>query len=203
VTVTATDARHSPATQGWSVLLPPGWTSLPTAPDAAPAAIRRLLDRTFEGRARDELVQVRVELDRLLREQCAKAAELGATHLHTLTEPVGGVPVSASLVGVPVTVTTDDEMLDALTVVLGGAAGVVDAGETRLGDHFALRRVRRTPAELGGPRDAPTPMATHVDYVVALPDESALILSFTTTTEPVHEELIVLFEAIASTLTLA
>lgn len=39
-------------------------------------------------------------------------------------------------------------------------------------------------------------MATHVDHVVALPDESALILS-STTTEPVHQGLVVLVEAIA------
>lgn len=185
---------------GWTVLLPSSWVTLPTDPDAARPVIKRLLDRTFEGKPRDELAPHRIRLDQGLRRQCAAARRMGARHVHALAEPVRGIPVSATLVGVPLDLPPDDDLLDALTAVLGAAQGVVEAEEVEVNGMFALRRLRRAPTRLDEDPTSPEVMGTHVEYVVALPDETLLVLAFTTTTEPVARELVVLFDAIASTL---
>lgn len=185
---------------GWTVMLPSSWVTLPTDPEAARPVIKRLLDRTFEGKPRDELAPHRIRLDQGLRRQCAAAREMGADHVHALAEPVRGMPVSATLIGVPLDLAPDDDLLDALTHVLGGAEGVVESEETEAAGHYALRRVRRAPTRLDDDPTSPEVMATHVEYVVALPDDSLLVLAFSTTTEPVHRQLTVLFDAIAQTL---
>lgn len=185
---------------GWTVLLPSGWVTIPTEPEASRPVIKRLLDRSFEGKPRDELVQHRIRLDRALRRQCASAAERGAAHVHALAEPIRGLPVSATLIGIPLDLRPGEDLLDALAQSLGSAEGVVEAEETEVSGRFALRRVRRAPTRLDDDPTTPEVMATHVEYVVALPDETMLVLAFTTTTEPVHRQLVVLFDAIASTL---
>jgi hypothetical protein len=185
---------------GWTVLLPSSWTTLPTDPAAARPAIKRLLDRSFEGKPRDELAQHRIKLDQMLRRQCAAAGEMGARHVHALSEPVRGLPVTATLIGVPLDLPPEHDLLDALTEVLGAAEGVVESEETEVSGMFALRRVRRRPTRLDDDPTSPEVMSTHVEYVVALPDETLLVLAFTTTTEPVHRELVVLFDAITTTL---
>lgn len=185
---------------GWTVMLPRTWVTIPTEPDAARPVINRLLDRTFDGQPRDELVHHRIRLDRGLRRQCASARDMGAEHVHALAEPVRGLPVSATLVGVPLDLTPDADLLDALTEVLGSAEGVVESEESEAAGHYALRRVRRAPTRLDDDPTSPEVVATHVEYVVALPDDSLLVLAFSTTTEPVHQQLILLFDAIAQTL---
>jgi hypothetical protein len=192
--------RQTRTGAGWSLLLPPEWTTLPTEPEAARAAIRRLIDRAFEGKPRDELVKARIEIDTLLREQVAQARKAGASHVHALTEPIRGMPVSATLIGVPVDVRGDDDLLDALTEVLGSAEGVVESGEDTIGGMFALRRVRRRRGRLDEAGEGPEVTSTHVDYVVPISADRLLVLAFTTSTEQLHEELVVLFDAIASTL---
>jgi hypothetical protein len=48
--------------------------------------------------------------------------------------------------------------------------------------------------------DEPEVTGTSVDYVVQLPDKSLLVMVFTTVTDELHRELVVLFDAIADTL---
>ncbi|MGZ4591013.1 MAG: hypothetical protein ACXV2I_09530, partial [Actinomycetes bacterium] len=194
--------RETRAEAGWSVLLPPGWTTLPTEPEAARAASKRLIDRMFEGKPRDELVTARIEIDTLLRRQVDQAREAGASFVHALTEPIRGVPVSATLIGVPVQVRTGDDLLDALTEVLGTADGVVESGEDTIGGTFALRRVRRRRGRLDEGVDGPEVTSTYVDYVVPLSADRLLVLAFSTSTDQLRDELVVLFDAIASTLQL-
>jgi hypothetical protein len=187
------------AADGWRILLPPGWVTLPTAPEAAAQAISRLLDRALRGKPRDELVDVRIQLDRALREQVGRAAKAGARHVHALVEPVRGVPVSASLAARQVATRDADQLAPALHAVFGEATGIVENGFVDLGGRGALRRVRRwdAPAEIAGGTPQTT---TSVDYVVALDDDTVLVMAFNTLTEPVYRELIALFDAIATTL---
>lgn len=193
------DTRPAGGT-GWSVVLPATWTTIPTEEQAARPVIRRLIDRSLDAHPRDELALHRARLDQALRRQCATAAEAGASHVHALTEPVRGYPVSATLMGVPLDLPPEADLLDALTDVLGTADGVVESGETTLGGMFALRRVRRVPSRLDEDPSSPEVMTTHVEYVVGLPDDLLLVLVFTTSTEPLQEALVVLFDAIAGTL---
>jgi hypothetical protein len=193
-------SRTIDSADDWRLLLPPTWLTIPTEPEAARAAIARLIDRMLEGKPRDEMIDFRVEFDRMLRRQLADAARAGATHVHALSQPLAGVPVSASLA--VTTVTTPghpDELASALSRVLGDGAGVVEHGYTDAGSHPALRRVRRVPV----PQDltlGKEVLATLVDYVVPTSDRSLLLLTFSTTTRQIEEELVTLFDAIASTL---
>lgn len=184
----------------WRLLLPPTWITLPTEPEAGRTAVARLIDRMLEGKPRDELIEVRVEMDRMLRSQLADAARAGATHVHALSRPLAGAPVSASLTVSPVrTSGHPDELASALSTVLGQAEGIVESGYADAGKHPALRRVRRVPVprELTNGEDL---TATCVDYVVPTSDRSVLLLAFSTTTWQIEDELVALFDAIASTL---
>lgn len=192
--------RAIEAAGDWRVLLPPGWVSLPTEKDAAAKAISRLIDSALEGKPRDELIDVRIQLDRALREQARRAGEAGASQLHALIRPVRGVPVSASLITSQVSSRDPEEIATALSTMLGEAAGVVESGYTDLGDLGALRRVRRSPTPIDPSDPSTEHMATFVDYIVAIDDARVLVMAFCTGTEPIHEELIMLFDAIAATL---
>lgn len=202
-----TAARSRPVGTGdgdgddqWRVLLPPTWVTLPTEPEAGRAAVARLIDRMMEGKPRDELIDVRVEIDRMLRQQLADAARTGATHVHALSQPLAGAPVSASLtVSTVRTPGHPDELASALNLVLGDGEGVVEHGYAEAGGRPALRRVRHlpVPVELTRGREL---SATCVDYVVPTSDSSVLLLAFSTTTWQIEDELVALFDAIASTL---
>lgn len=185
---------------GWRVLLPPGWITLPTEREQGHAAIKRLLDRSLAGKPRDELIETRVHLDRVLRRQLGDARRAGARYLHSSYEPVRDRPVSASLITVPIQANDSDQIASVLNHVLGEAEGIVDNGYVDAGGHPALRRVRRRPMRLSDHPDEPDLTGTSVDYVVQLPDKSLLVLVFTTVTDDLHRELIVLFDAIADTL---
>jgi hypothetical protein len=191
--------RAVAAAEGWRVLLPPGWVTLPTEPDAAARAIARHLDRALRGKPRDELVDVRIELDRALRAQVRRAAKAGARHVHALAEPVRGLPVSASLVTRQVATQHPDQLAPVLNAMFGQADGIVENGYADLADRGALRRVRRWDASQEAPGSG-SRTATSVDFVVPMDDGSVLVMAFSTMTEPVHRELVVLFDAIATTL---
>lgn len=192
--------RSIEAAGDWRVLLPPGWITLPTEKDAAAKAISRLIDSALQGKPRDELIDVRIQLDRALREQARKAEKAGAKYLHALIHPVRGVPVSASLITSQVASRDPDELAAVLSTMLGEATGVVENGYTDVGDLGALRRVRRAMTPIDPADPSTEHMATFVDYIVALDDSRVLVMAFSTGTEPIHEELIALFDAIAATL---
>lgn len=185
---------------GWRIMLPPGWVTLPTEREQGHAAVKRLLDRSLAGKPRDELIDTRVQLDRLLRRQLGDARRAGAQHLHSSYEPVRDRHVSASLLTVPIRTHDSDQIASELNHVLGEAQGVVENGYTDAGGHPALRRVRRRPMKLSDHPDEPEVTGTSVDYVVQLPDKSLLVMVFTTVTDELHRELVVLFDAIADTL---
>lgn len=191
-TVARTDHR------GWTLVIPRGWSTLSTDPGVRSRQVRRLLDRRFSGVSRDEVARARHELAAALEEQLAKAAEQGARQLHVQTQPVRGVPVSASLVVALVGNLPERSFPAALDRALGGADGVVEHGEARAGDYPALRRLRRVRSQ-GGPEGTER-WETIVDYVVELNEAELLVLTFATTTEPVAGPMVLLFDAIASSL---
>lgn len=185
---------------GWRIVLPQGWVSLPTDPVESPRAIAGLLDAALEGKPRDEMIDLRVEIDRTLREQCRAAHDNGATHLHSLFEPVAGALVSASLVGRELRVEDTDQLANELLMQFGQAEGIVDIGFVDLGEHGALRRVREEKLESLLPDQRRPAETTSLDLVIRLDQTRFLLLSFATTTAPLRDELLFLFDAMASTL---
>ena len=195
-----TRERTVPLVPGWRIVLPQGWVSLPTDPAEAPRAISGLLDKALEGKPRDQMIDLRVEIDRKLREQCRQAHEAGAGHLHSLFEPVAGALVSASLVGREFVVEDTDTLASTLQMGFSRAEGIVEMGFVDVGEHGALRRLREETTDqlLDG---QPRPVATlSLDLVIRLDQTRFAVMSFGTTTAPLRDELVVLFDAIASTL---
>lgn len=184
----------------WELMLPPGWWRLPTRSDIAGPAVRRLLDRTFAGRARDELIGLRIELDRELNAAVRRAGEQGATVLYTLVDPIAGVPVSADLVVTPISASIGRDVTREVIAALSDETGVLERGRVVLGGRPALRRLRRTREQVRVGGETTDRWQTTLDLVVDLGPDELLMLTFSTLTDQVWEEMVLVFDAIASTL---
>ena len=188
----------------WRLVLPAGWVTISTDHARRETDIKRLLDRQFRRTARDELIQVRIEAERKLRSQVTRAAEHGVTQIHGLADPIKGLPVSATLLVAQLFTGDGNSLGSQLATLLGASEGVTENSTTELAGRTALRRVRR----LEEPVDADTPGSpliwhTHVDYLVQADGDRVLVLSFVTSTDPLAEPLVALFDTIASTLHVA
>lgn len=195
-----TGSRSVAAPGSWRLLIPAGWATLSTDPGRRDAEVRRLLDRQFRGTARDELISKRVEIDRRLRADLAGAAEQGVTQVHALVEPTQGLPVSATLLVSQLVVGMDDETSARLQRLLSGDEGVQEAGPVEIGALRGLRRRRRVEERAGSEESDPLMWHTHVDYVLEIDPESLLVLTFVTSTDPLADELVAVFDGIAETL---
>jgi hypothetical protein len=192
--------RTVQAPDGWKIVVPAGWATLSTDPGRRNSEITRLLDRQFAGTARDELVSVRIEADRRLKQDLARAAENGVTQVHALVDPVAGLPVSATLLVAQLYVGTDHDLSQQLGRLLGDAEGVLEVGERTLGGVPAMRRRRRALEPSSEAPDAPELWHTHLDYMVQISLDDLLVLSFVTSTDPLADELVFVFDSIAETL---
>lgn len=200
-----TDSTTQPATRvarvhadEWCLVMPPGWTSLSTEPEQAAVEIKRLIDRKMKGKARDEKIQARIEADRSMRQVVADARTQGATKVHLATEPIAGFPVSASLVVTPIR--DSDLEDDSIGAALRDVDGVEEFGRVEIAGRSGVRRRRRTHGQVHESPDAPLMWRTTVDYVVDVADGERLLLVFSTTTEPLTDALVVLFDAMAESL---
>lgn len=187
----------------WSLVLPPGWATLPTEAQAGRRRIRSLLDRALAHQPRDSVATARRAIEVELEQRLSLAAEVGAEAVHALVETTGGLPVTSALVGVVLTL-LDDKGLDlpALSRVFGAEGEVQELRQVDLGGLSAIRRQRRRSVPLGtGGQYA---METAVDFVVDLPGgDDILALAFTTFTDAVSEALVELFDAMAGTLVIS
>jgi hypothetical protein len=194
------DTRTVQAPAGWKIIIPAGWATLSTDPNVRNDQIKRLLDRQFAGAARDELISVRVEVDRRLKQDLARAAENGVTQIHALVDPVVKLPISATLLVAQLYVGSDREVSAGLTRLLGEAEGVLEIEQLSLGGVPATRRRRRALEAPGEEPDSPEIWHTHVDYLIQISLDDLLVLSFVTSTDALAEQLTFVFDAIAATL---
>jgi len=194
------DQRTVSAPGSYRLVLPSGWFTLDTDPNVRERDITRLLDRQFRGTARDELIQLRIELDQRLRRDVARAAERGVTQVHALVDPLAGLPISATLVVAQLFAGTDGALDAQLRSLLGEATGVVENDAVTVADLPALRRVRRAEEPVSDDEGAPVVWHTHVDYAVQADPDRLLVLSFVTSTDEVAEAMILVFDMIAATL---
>ncbi|MBD8870505.1 hypothetical protein [Nocardioides donggukensis] len=180
-------------------MIPKGWSSLTTDERSRGAQIKRLLDRRLAGVSRDAVATARHQIAQALEEQLAKAAEQGAQQLHVQTEPMRGVPISASLVVTVVDNIQDSSFPAAIERALGSSEGVLDHGPSQAGPYASLRRVRRVQSQDAG-TDGQRRWETCVDHVIEVSDTDLLVLTFATTTDQVSGPLVLLFDAIADSL---
>jgi hypothetical protein len=192
--------RNVPLRTGWRIVLPPGWITLPTDPNRRDASIRAFVDSQMQGKARDELIAQRIELERRLREDVARAALTGVTHIHSLADLVSGAPVTATLIVADMVVGTHADLAQELAAITGPDEGTVAVSHVDVAGAMAVRRQRRVLAPLGDDPTAPELWQTQVEYLVEAAADRILVLMFSTVTDPLAPELVVLFDAIAATL---
>jgi hypothetical protein len=191
--------RTVAAPGAWRFVLPRGWVGLPTEASRRDAAVAALLDRQFRGTARDELISVRIDIDRRLKADLAKAADAGATHVYALVEPMAGVFITTSVAVAQVRVGADD-VNEQMSALLGAAEGVLESGYVELPNLSGIRRRRRAQEALPDLPDAPPLWTTHVDYVLESAPALLLLLLFVTTSDEHADVLVELFDAVAATL---
>ena len=188
----------------YALLLPPGWWHVPLETAAARRSVKRLLDDAFARMPRDRVATLRHELEREMRALVARAVDAGSVDLWMLAQPVRGLPVTASL-----TTTVVPAVGDRAGVAAGLAGpGVEQVEPVLLPAGPAVRRLRRTgplasppPGEAERTLAEATPEATVVEYLLDVPDaRDALLLSFSTTSAPVADALVAVFDAVAESL---
>lgn len=190
----------------YALLLPPGWWHVPLETAAARRSVKRLLDDMFARMPRDRVARLRHELEQEMRSLVARAVDAGSVDLWMLAQPVRGLPVTASLTTTVVPAAADGDR----TALVQGLAGhgVDQVEQVLLPCGPAVRRLRRT-APLATPpagEDArtlaeATPGATVVEYVLDVPESrDLLLLTFSTTSAPVADALVAVFDAVAESL---
>jgi hypothetical protein len=195
----ATSDRTVAAPGAWRFVLPRGWVGMPTEASRRDSAVAALLDRQFRGTARDELIAVRIDIDRRLKADLAKAADSGATHVYALVEPMAGVLITASVAVAQVSVGSD-EVKAQMSALLGSAEGVLESGYVELPNLSGIRRRRRAQETVPDAPDATPLWATHVDYVLESAPSQLLLLLFATVSDEHADALVELFDAVAATL---
>ena len=186
----------------WTLMLPPNWTTLPTEPAAGRAAVKSLLARQMAHLPRDRVAGVRRQLENELRTLLRQAEEAGAGTVHAYFALMRGLPVSATCTVTLLEGGVDDpRLLAELATRLAADEAVVEIDVRPLADLPAIRRRRRRAMPVEGTERAVS--STGLDWAVPLPDgDGALVLSFGTTTEPVADQLVALFDAMAGSLQL-
>jgi len=197
----------------YTMLLPPGWARLPVGP-AAGSAVTRLVNQRFQSLPADKRDVVRRRLRREILSLLDRAEAAGGIEVHLLVDPVRGHTVSAACLASYVASPSPGRQVsaaDLLPEIEGDAAMVTLA---TVGGAAAVRRyyVAEQSPELAGldpataDNDTTTghaalPRTTHVDYIVPVPGgDGHLLMSFSTATGEVADQLVLLFDAMSTTL---
>ncbi|NLT57232.1 MAG: hypothetical protein GXX79_22255 [Actinomycetales bacterium] len=192
---------------GWSLLLPPGWWHVPVD-ERRNRSLSALLDRVLSSLPRDRIALWRHELTAQLTGFVEQAAERGASDVYLLADLRRGLPLAASCLATILPFAPPD---DAPAIALAHALADRDGDEPgvlTVGDRTCARIRRREPGT-GLPEPG---TATAEDYARALPTTRLevylpfpdggrmLLLSFSTSVEPVADAMVTLFEAMAESL---
>jgi hypothetical protein len=200
--VTSATARGAASDWRWALLLPPNWVTLPSDATTGRKAVRRLLDRQMAHLPRDRVAPVRRQLAAELGTLLGQAREVGADSVHAHVGLMRGRPVSATCtVSLQRGGTEDPRLVAELVTRLAADDGLVEIDVRPLAGLPAIRRRVRRPLPVEG--TGRSVASTGLDWVVLLPDgDGVLMLSFGTVTEPVADELVLLFDAMAGSLEL-
>jgi hypothetical protein len=197
----------------YTMLLPPGWARLPVGPAAA-AAVTRLVSQRCQSLPADKRDAIRRRLRREILTLLEHAEAAGGIEVHLLVDPIRGYAVSAACLASYVASRSPGRQVSAADLLpeIEGAGATVTLAT--VGGGAAVRRyyVAEQSPELADldPATAdndPTtghaalPRTTHVDYIVPVPGgDGHLLMSFSTATGEVADELVLLFDAMSTTL---
>ncbi|MGP3922652.1 hypothetical protein [Streptomyces sp. 8N616] len=192
------------ASNGYSLVLPPGWVRIPLrkgTEDAIREVVKRAFVRAPEDVPRDELAKLRVQLESRLRETAAHAAENSGLDLYLPTAPRGGVGITGSFVVSEMQIRGGDS-LEADDVARELAAGST-AQKVTVDGQPGARTGRVVPAD---ERRGVPYASRHVDYVLPVPGSSGrwLTVAYSTPADgdaagEFADLLVELFDAIMST----
>ena len=186
-------ATHALASgSGFGLLTPADWYRIPLHPATRrESSIKAMVDRQFTGIDNQPILRRKTEDE--LQGAAEAGAEQGGAALYLSYLDAAGVPLSASLL-VSLLPQTHERATAALTT--HGEATVVDlpaAGR-------ATRR-RRTERSKESRKLGSTFPDTIVEYFVPVPGRAELLLlTFSTPLEPLADEMVELFDAVAGTL---
>jgi hypothetical protein len=168
---------------GYMLMLPPGWHRIPVQRGAR-AAVKKIVEDAFARRSPavspDQLVPLRLDLERRLSAMISQARERGGVDLYLPLEPRRGVPIAASFVvsqfaigGGP------DQPADADAVLAHLASLDASATVTTVDEAMAIRTERVADAD---PAQGVDERSRRVDYVVGMPGDPArwLAVAFST-----------------------
>ncbi|MEV2197920.1 hypothetical protein AB0I02_44135 [Streptomyces phaeochromogenes] len=199
---TASDFSSPP--QDYNVIVPDGWFQLSLEPEERDRCIAALADLQFRGI--DNAPHLREQFMRDVQRKAKDAYDVGGIELYLSTLVVGLVPLASSLLtSMPdpdewPKCSDAEELAEHLAVLDGGEPegelGVVPLDAAGM----AVRRRRR---------EAPDPAAqlgntlptTTLTYYVPIPATTRwLMLSFSTPVDPLADQMVELFDAVAGTL---
>lgn len=187
----------------YNLIVPDGWFQISLDPDERDQSILALVDLQFRGI--DNAPHLKKELMRDLQKRAQSAYGIGGTEMYLSLLTVGPVPLASSLlISVPAAdewpVCSDaNELAEHLAVRNAGAE--TELGVTQLEAAGTAVRLRR--------RDAPDPEnqmgntlpTTTLTYYVPIPATKRwLMLNFSTPVDPLADQMVRLFDAVAGTL---
>jgi hypothetical protein len=185
--------------QDYQLVVPDGWFQLTLDPDTRDRGITALADRQFHGI--DNAPHIRERVMRDLQKTAKDAYHAGGIELYLSTLMVGPLPLSSSLLislpapGMMAKMASVHELANALN---GGVANVEVVELTVAGKAV---RERRTEAATPSTQIGNTLPTTTVKYYVPIPTtDEWLLMTFSTPLDPLADQMVGLFDAVANTL---
>lgn len=193
----------------YRLAVPDGWERVVLDPDRWGPRIDRLVARQFRGI--DDQPHLRRQIADEMKDRAAAAHANGGVEMYLSLAEVGGVPLPAGLVVTVVAPEPGGTLPDLDAIGIARGAEGADVGMLDLPAGPALRhRYREVPAPVppgeppsasGGRILGSTMPVTHLDFEIAIPNSPLhLLLSFSTSMDPLADVLVELFDTIATTL---
>lgn len=181
----------------FTLLVPEDWYRLPLVEDAAlQRAVAAVVDRQFRGL--DDQPLLRRETTEALLERGRRAREGGGVDLYLSYSDVAGVPLALSLLVSVLPLPPGVSSLRAVARDLDAEGSRAELVDLPGGTAVRRRRIGNVDAtELGASPDSESLL---VDYTFLGPEDTLLLLSFSSPLVQVADALAELFEAVAGSL---
>jgi len=195
--------QFTSAPKNYNVVVPDGWFQVSLDPDDRDRSIVALAELTFRGV--DNAPHIKQEFMRDLQRKAKDAYRVGGTELYLSTLTVGPVPLASSLlISVPGPdewpQTSDaDELAEHLLGQSTGGdreVGVVELSVAGKSVRYRCREAADPDRQMGN-----TLPTTTLTYYVPIPTTVRwLLLNFSTPVDPLANQMVKLFDAVAGTL---
>ncbi|MFE6361838.1 hypothetical protein ACFVP3_17835 [Streptomyces sp. NPDC057806] len=187
----------------YNLIVPDGWFQISLVPEERDRCILALADLQFRGV--DNAPHLKQEMMRDLQKRAKSAYGIGGTELYLSLLTAGPVPLASSLlISVPAAdewppCSDADEMAEHLTGRQGAETAEIGVADLPVAGKAARVRRRNAPdpeQQLGN-----TLPTTTLTYYVPIPATKRwLVLNFSTPVDPLADQMVRLFDTVASTL---